>query len=52
MAEKQPNLQNIPIRTEVGRRLRDAFVELHEPTQIDYSDLELRFIKALLKDSK
>lgn len=52
MVEKKPNPQNIPIQTEVGRRLRDAFVELHEPMQVDYSELELRILAAILKEPK
>lgn len=48
-----PNLQNIPIRTERGREIRKAFVprdENHVLLAADYSQIELRIMAAFSKD--
>lgn len=53
LSSTNPNLQNIPIRTERGREVRKAFIPRSEGNVIlsaDYSQIELRLIAELSKD--
>lgn len=53
LSSNNPNLQNIPIRTEKGREIRKAFIARNSDYKImsaDYSQIELRIIAALSGD--
>ena len=54
MASQNPNLQNIPIRTEYGRRIRRAFTASpgFVVAALDYSQIELRIAAGLSGDKK
>ena len=53
LASTDPNLQNIPIRTAMGRQIRKAFVPREGFTLLscDYSQIELRVMAALANDA-
>ena len=52
LSSTNPNLQNIPVRSELGRRIRRAFVpeDGHVLLSVDYSQIELRVMAHLSED--
>jgi DNA polymerase-1 len=52
IASLDPNLQNIPTRTEIGRRVRNGFIanDGWELLAVDYSQIELRIVAHMAKD--
>ncbi len=52
VASSEPNLQNIPTRTDLGRRVREGFVARpgHLLLSVDYSQIELRIVAAMSGD--
>ena len=52
LASSDPNLQNIPIRTELGRKVRNAFVAApgYQLLAVDYSQVELRIAAHMAQD--
>ena len=53
LSSSNPNIQNIPVRSEIGREIRKAFVaeKGYKLLAIDYSQIELRLVAQMSKDS-
>lgn len=53
-SSKDPNVQNIPTRSELGRKIREGFVaeENWELVSLDYSQIELRCLAMLSRDTQ
>ncbi len=52
LSSKEPNLQNIPVKTELGREVRKGFVakDGHKLVGLDYSQIELRLLAHFSQD--
>ncbi len=52
LASSDPNLQNIPVRTELGQQIRRAFIAApdHLLLSVDYSQIELRIVAHMAED--
>lgn len=45
----KPAIQNIPLRTETGRKLRKVFIESQAWVECDFASIEIRIVAEMLK---
>lgn len=49
---REPQLQNIPVRTETGRKLREALAKSSRLFDFNYAEAELRFFASMTEEER
>jgi DNA polymerase I-like protein with 3'-5' exonuclease and polymerase domains len=47
MSRREPEMQNIPVRTEEGRRIKATFLDQHPQPLLDLSEIEKRILETM-----